>query len=759
MSYLVNQTIVSSLSIGGSDYTSSLVSWTASDQSAYNVGCIQTTGTLILGSYVGGPPVEDYNRDVFRRGTVVTLDLTEPGGVPYRHPRGYLYVVSTSYNVENAQLTLQLGCRLVMMALTDNVNSLLPLVPIPLDVARLTYENCSASFSAAGQYVFQDNQGSLRTGTFFGGDSRAGVEGGEWISILGVTAAFAAPLSATAAIPDIVRISYQVPEDDFVADPDGGATDQRGYVDTVETESYYFTRYPAVAYVRINSDADPLNPNGTLGNIDSVDTSEGETSGGESSCGNTPDPPTGPPVESCNEGYELQSSPLYLPALSKELNTTVYDAPAAQVSYIYSERKGPSIESNSQYYADKFAYCRSTYATACQPNGECPFDGMEETLLGYDETFYEYGQANEVTRVIVDNYETVLSAAQPSDWRSGNVNGVPQDFDGTLTPEALYRSRREETLYYQEGNANVEEVITFTSLSSRGVGIRGELDALLGVETRVVKRSSTTSSVVDAPDRLNTSTISTKDASLEIVLFTDRYKTPPEETGPYLAEVQVPVPLLFDDADSSNTVLESYSNYVERFIKGDALGLQIGEGMREDVVSNWRPGMPFRYYDISKNRVVAMRMNATVWGVSLDQSAFVTSGVWIGTSNGTVTIPSNLIGNSLPDMGSGAQPPEPVVPPSIDNETNVDGGSFAWTIDVHLALSVDAMTFGSNGIVPILPSSTTRDVYCTTICFVSGAIVGPGDLLTTGTDGSIPVENAGSLISVGATVVDADLFS
>ena len=106
MSYLVNQTRVSSLTVGGVNYTSSLVDWQASDQTAYKNGCIQTTGSLTLGSYPGGPPVEDYDRDNFRRGTVVILDITDPLGTPYRHPRGYLYVISSSYDVEGEQLVV-----------------------------------------------------------------------------------------------------------------------------------------------------------------------------------------------------------------------------------------------------------------------------------------------------------------------------------------------------------------------------------------------------------------------------------------------------------------------------------------------------------------------------------------------------------------------------------------------------------------------------------------------------------------------------
>ena len=119
MGYLVNQTRVSSLTIGGVDYTSSMVSWTASDQSAYKNGALQTTGTLVIGSQPGGFPVDDYDKNSFRRGDIVILDVVEPGGLPYRHPRGYLHVISTSYDIEGQTLEVELGCRLVLIALTE----------------------------------------------------------------------------------------------------------------------------------------------------------------------------------------------------------------------------------------------------------------------------------------------------------------------------------------------------------------------------------------------------------------------------------------------------------------------------------------------------------------------------------------------------------------------------------------------------------------------------------------------------------------
>jgi hypothetical protein len=752
MSYLANKTRVSSLTIGGTDYTSAFLEWVASDQSAYKNGCIQTTGTLTLGTYPGGPLVEDYDRDNFKRGVEVLLDLTEPGGASYRHPRGFLYVVSSSYDVEAEQLVVELGCRLTMMALTEEIDSLIAIIPIPLDVSQTSFQNCSASFASVGQYVYQDNSGVLQTGTFFDGDSYDAVSAGQWISILGKTAVSASLLQGAGAIPDEIALSYQVPSN-------GIPGDNKGLVETVETESYYFTSYPATVFIRKNSDASPTNPNGTLGNVRST-ASSSPTGANSSPCGNTPSAPDGAEAPaSCNEGYSLDSEPVFLPAFRREINTSYYDGPGAQLSRRYNAVYGPAVEANSQYYADKFAYCRNTWATKCNPNGSCNFDGMQEVLLGYSDTINYYGEANELVRTIQDVYSPTLAAAQPSDWRSGVVNGAPQDFNQTLSTTSMYRSSRADDEYYQEGNANVQKTTNYNSISNRGVGIGGRLDALSGIKTVTIRRSSSNTTIDITPDIVNSSTTDTKEEKQKLSLFTGRYTSLPEEVGPYILEEQIPIPLLFANRADIDAAVTSYANYITRFAKGDVFGIQVAETMRTEVATGWFPGMPFRYNDPKKSKVIALRMDATSWGVSRTESAFVTNGVWIGFSNGTITVPSNVLGNSRPDMGSGTVPPTPVVPPSIAGETSVDSGSFVWNVDVFLSTSLGMVNYGNDGVLPPPPSALTLQADQTLTVFAEGLIVGPGELLATTSGGSIPLSLAGSLVVVDATVVNADLFS
>ena len=486
--------------------------WTASDSSANKQGCIQTTGTLVLGTQAGGSSLEDYDRNRFRRGEPVVLRVTQPGGGDVVHPRGLLYVISSSYQAESETLTIEVACRLSLLALTEdseegNLDQLISLVPLALDTAQSTYANCCAAFASVGQYIYQDNTGNLQTGEFWSGDNTAGTAAGEWVSVLGTTTNSVQPLTGTGAIPDQIKLSYSVPSEDI-------ASDQKGRVDTNTTDSYYFLQYPVVSFQRQNTDATSENPNGTLDNIDNTATEEPATAS-SSSCGNSPEPPEGveePP--SCNEGYTLVQSPVYLPAFRREISVSKYDGPGAQLSNVKRTVRGPRIEANQQYFADNFAFCRQTWGTACQPDGNCPYDGMDEIELGYTEQINYFGSANEIVKSITDTYETLLSAAQPSDWRAGNVSGEIQDFDSSfLTNASLYRSQRVETTYRQEENVNVQETLTYTSLTSRGVGINGgqDIDAVSGgIQTLQVRKSATTTTLDITPDILNSPKTNTK---------------------------------------------------------------------------------------------------------------------------------------------------------------------------------------------------------------------------------------------------------
>lgn len=764
MSYLANSARLASLTIDGVDYTSSLVSWTASDSTAYKSGCIVTTGELVLGRRTGTTSIEDYDRNSFKRGMPVILEVTYPDGTTQRHPRGLLYVLTNSYDVQNDEITVSLGCRLALMNLTDEIDDLLAIVPVFLDTAQKTFSNVSAAFATVGQYVYQDNTGALQTGEFFSGDSTAGFAPGQFVSIAGITALSVQPLAGTEPLPDRILLQYQVPKGAI-------ASDNKGYVDTVTDVSKYWTQFPAITYVRV------LNP-GTVVGIEEVISSAQSSSSStsqqasrtSSSCGNEPPPPTGPgsnptrPIyASCDAQFELTKQQQYIPATRTQIQETYYDAPGGQVSRVYARSYGPAVEANNQYYADKYAYCRALYASQCNPNGSCEMPGQNEILLGYVETLNYYGGANELIRTVQDTWAATLTAAQPTDWRANIVNGVPQQFNGNLSETDMYRASRIVTQYFKENNANVQLTTTYTSVVSRGVGISAglsQIDALNGVITSTKRTSTTTATLEVAPDRVNSATTDTEEKSSEIILFPGRYTDTPSEAGPYYLEEQIPVPLLFDTAGEISAAVGKYENYITRFIKGDAFGQQIAEALRKDIADAWVPGVPFRYYDVGNDELLGMRADAAVWGVDQESAAVVVNGIWTGKSNGSLTLPHNLVGNSAPDLGGGTPAPPPTtVPPSVDTETDVDDGPYIFVINVEWEQSSTMEANGADGLFTTMPSDLDYHLNLAFVCSCAGLVVEPGSLLSGDGNGGIPIEYDGNLLVESATVVDEDLFA
>ena len=776
MPYLAPKTRASSLSIGGVDYTSSLIELTVSDKGAFKSGIMVTEGQLVLGQIPGGPEIEDYDRNLFKRGTTVILDITNPStGVSERHPRGYLYIVAVSYDVESETLLVDVGCRLALAYLTDNPVNVLPIIPIPLDPSQLTLENCSASFASAGRVLYQDNQGNFQSHEFFSGDGYGSVAAGEWVSVLGQTTLSVSPLAGTKPVPDIIKLSYSVP---VIINPEDelAEEDNTGRVDKVVETSNYFINYPATVWKR---NADPQ-PSGEAV-IPTVVTPAPTSPSSTTACGNSPDQPsaTGLGTETvsyylCNDYWTTDRATEYLPATRIATSESTYGAPGAQLSYVVQEVTGPEVEANPSYFADKYAFCVSVYGDVCNPSGACPYYGMQNYLLSRTETFYEYGSANELVRTIQDTYETLLSAARSEDYRQGIVDGVPQLWNNSLSARnGLYRRSRVVTENWTEGNAKVQLTTSYNSITSRGVGIySGEsIDALDGIITSV-KRMSTSSTALDVrPDSLNTPQTTTKEEDVELFLEkpvadAGAYTSSPIEAGPYVLEESIPSPLLSTSSTDIFSWVQSYSNYLARFVKGDSYGLQIAEVLRPEIMNNWRPGMPFRYADTANNRILAMRMDSCTWGVTQEEAIVVTDGIWIGFDSGTLDVGSNVVGNSTPNMDRN-NPDNPPTPPSdpdgppgiIDSEVSEN---VFIVVNVDLWLDSSVFTYFEGGVTPPNPTDLDAKVETTIVPYVSGFVMAAGTLLAVDATGSIPLDYNGSIVATTATqgdVIDADLFA
>ena len=766
MSYLINSALPASLTIGGNDYIANLVSFQVSDSSAYRNGVITTTGSIVIGTE-NGSALEDYDRNDFLRGSSVLFEVTYPSGTTAVHPRGRLKVMSSVYDPESEQVVVEVGCDLIMAKLLDDDDKLLPFEQVPLDETAKTYEGISSSLAAAGMVLWQDSAGTLQTAKYFEGDYYGTYSSGDFVSVRGVTALAVRPLAATAAIPDRVELNYQVPRD-------SKADDNQGRVDTVTSESQYFFKYPAVVFER--------NRNATV-------TLSGISGGGfrnerklispgrPGTCGNAPTPPRYGPYTSvpvpgqpyqvqipapCSFGYETKQVPQYVPAYRTEIRTTTYDGPAAQVSLAAQSVYGPAVELNSQYYSDKYAYCGSIYASECLPS-PCELFGLETVLLGKQETVYTYGEAREVIKTVTTTWRPLLSAAQPTDWRSGVVRGKPQDFDQDLSTRGLnlYKHQVVISEFYKEDNASVQDTTTYTSAVTRGGGIGAATDAYGGIKTREIRRSVSSVTVEVRPDSVNAATTEVVSESTIVDLHGNTGGYVGSNSGPYTLKEDVPAPLLYDQRSSQQAAANEYGDYLVRFIEGDARGLSIGEGLREQIAQNWKPNQPFRYYDPKTDKLMAFRSDACSWGADSTGCVVVTNAIWLADMTGVVTLPSNLLGNSEPDMAGGTpvSPSPPATPEPVVTGDTASGRRFTFHVNIDLNALMSMSPSNVDGIRVPLPGPQQVTMHNTLMVFVSGRIVQPGALVALENDGSLPLENANNpVVDESLIIIDDDVL-
>lgn len=759
MGYLINTTRPAALTVNGTDYTQGLVSFQVSDASAFRNGIITTTGQIIL-ARLPGQNIEDYQRKDFKRGSDIVFTVTYPSGLTAVHPRGRLQVISSSYQPEQELITLEVGCALIMAKLLDNEDVVLPFEQIPLDETTKTYEGVSASLATATKFLYQDSAGNLEALDYFGGDNYGTFEPGKFTSVRGITALQVQPLAASAGIPDLIELSYQYPSDTK-------AQNDQGRVDITTTTSNYFFKYPASTFSRINNGfkiAD-ISLNQTTNNNSNI------TNNSSSGCGSTPPRPinssssgsvTGAilvPV-ACTDQFETVRVPQYVPAQRVETRRTYYNGPAAQTSLNQQEVYGPAVELNSQYFSDKHAYCGSVYASSCNPS-PCQLFGTETVLLGKQETKYVFGSANEVVRTIQTTWRPKLSAAQPDDWRSGQDRGVPKDFNYNLDSSGLALYKHQEVIrdFYSQANANIQETTTYTSAVSRGGGIGAALDARSGIKTSEIRRSVSTVTAELRPDSVNAATTNVESASTIIQMYGQVGGYIGSDAGPYTLKEDTPTPILYDDQGLVKSAVNNYGDYLARFIEGDARGLQVAEALTETIGTNWTPNMPFRYYDPMSDKLMSFRADACAWGADLNGCVVVMNGIWVADNQGTVVIPSNLQGDSQPDLDGGAPfpPTNPTIDePYIDGDDKIVNKRFNFRVDVELTIKGMMKATNGDGRRNVFNSPEDVVVGLTSMIFVNGKITQPGALIALENSGSIPLDYKGNIVVDHTLIVTDD---
>ena len=96
-------------------------------------------------------------------------------------------------------------------------------------------------------------------------------------------------------------------------------------------------------------------------------------------------------------------------------------------------------------------------------------EGLQNGLISKSRTTNYYGFTGELAKTVTDNYETRLSAAIPSDYRSGQISDKKTTWTN-ISESLLYRKSRVVVEYQYNKNQNIQDTYTWTSSTSRGSG-------------------------------------------------------------------------------------------------------------------------------------------------------------------------------------------------------------------------------------------------------------------------------------------------
>lgn len=845
MTWLINTTAKPTLKIGGEDYSDLLVSMTINDQSINNTGMMLTGGTINLVEEPGGHRLEDYSKEKFGRGQIVLLDLTIDG-VTRRHPRGWLYLLDSTYNNESRSQELTVGCILTLYNLTDNITNLrgFSVFTLPKDAG---FSDLDSALQTEGLFLWQNNQGEILKRGFFGSDGGGSNKyPAAWVSVRDYTALASSPLGAGSVVPDTVEVGYSWVENvqdkgnDGCTGPvtgvnviDGGYGYEDGTWDQVELSGGSGTG--AKGTVVVNS-----------GGVVSVSiTSRGQTykkddrvypnvpkGGGDDAlikisdvdC-DEPNPDGKPYDEDIMESTYWLEHPAQLKKKQvvcqtlrsglKEcrtitvndakktfsvrktaLNRRNYGGTGGSVTTETSITQGPACELQGAYYAEYYAW---EVAKQGGNFGGIKLKGLETVVQSKSEKVYTYGSGGEVIKTVEYRYQNMLSAMTQNDWRPGGAEvttgydpfnppvNTGRGFLVTPPKDKMFMQSKLTTTYQynDETTIQLEETLQ-SSAQCNGVGIfpptgaraLQNIDADNNGTLTTVKRTSRGSQL--NPDQPPRNPGDDPDAEPDPCAPPQGYssvthngvykeestKYSPTAAGSITFNTQMPYNVPCDKEAKARERASKYAKTQRALIEGDAAGVRIAEAMRPEIF-NYYPGMPFSFVDRTEAKVVKLRMNGSGWALSNNEALFSTDGCFIGLSNGTPNIGSNVPDPINPGIKSTPEQRAAAYnPPAIENETGVDLGRGDQP-DVTEVIGIDVpVVLGSYtghgddglGIVPQWKEPIENTVLWDLQCYVSGEkVAAEAVLLEVDGIGTLP-ESGDTLLTGPTGIIIPDLF-
>lgn len=248
----VNTTTKTRVIIGGKDVSSHVIEANISDDSAYSNYIITTSGEITLAAEAGGYDILDIEQTAFPIGSKINVYITYDNGASGLHPRGTLYVLGSTVNLQTQQLKLQVACSLGFIgqneeaytdAIEDLFDSLIPASFLENFVeTEKTLSTLASLLETIGYLIYQDAYGYVQRVNLLGADGFGSTKPGKLTSFDKYTAINIDSISDTAIEPNAIAVRVDYTYDIAVKgenEDDQNADDQDpndGVNDTVQYE-------------------------------------------------------------------------------------------------------------------------------------------------------------------------------------------------------------------------------------------------------------------------------------------------------------------------------------------------------------------------------------------------------------------------------------------------------------------------------------------------------------------------------------------
>ena len=327
---MINTTSKIRLYINNAEYTDYLIEGSLSDDSAYTTNIITTKGSIVLG---GDTSIIDFNKTLFPIGSTVTIYATLSNGQLSKLPRGHLFVLNSTIDINERLTTLEVGCSLAFLSSREASyeDQIKTLIEDSLDssfkesflIEEYNLSTLDNLLKTAGKCIFQDKYGYVQDIDQFGDDGLgSNLSEAKLVSFDKYSAINIESLGgAIEELPSDVFVEVDI---DVPADADDGDGDEEGipepFVTSVTSRTIQYTDIESEYLDIVN---DPVNSDATTEAVPS--------------CGTIEEP--GSP-ETPKFAYTVTGS---MTSLTEEKNEEVtagsytrYDGPGNQVDWEYS---------------------------------------------------------------------------------------------------------------------------------------------------------------------------------------------------------------------------------------------------------------------------------------------------------------------------------------------------------------------------------------------------------------------------------------